>query len=79
MSRLTAQLDCGFAARAAQGLARHRRVVDSPFEAPWQRGIWVPAPPLPTVPQDTARLRITLTAAHADVCRLAPTLVELAR
>jgi len=45
------------------------------------RGIWVPAIRPPTVPQGTARLRISLSAAHSadDVARLVEELHELAR
>ncbi|HEX3632624.1 MAG TPA: 8-amino-7-oxononanoate synthase [Casimicrobiaceae bacterium] len=48
-------------------------------QALWDRGIWVPAIRPPTVPSGSARLRVTLSAAHsdADVDTLVAALAEI--
>ncbi|HEY7378088.1 MAG TPA: 8-amino-7-oxononanoate synthase [Steroidobacteraceae bacterium] len=50
-------------------------------EALWERGFWVTAIRPPTVPDGTARLRITLSAAHRDehVDQLVEALTEVLR
>jgi 8-amino-7-oxononanoate synthase len=50
-------------------------------DALWKHDIWVPAIRPPTVPQGSARLRITFSASHsiADVDLLAEALADVAR
>jgi 8-amino-7-oxononanoate synthase len=50
-------------------------------DALWKRGIWVPAIRPPTVPQGSARLRVTFSTSHsiADVDLLAEALADVAR
>jgi 8-amino-7-oxononanoate synthase len=59
-------------------IGRNQDALDA-AAALYAQGLWVPAIRPPTVPDGTARLRVTLSAAHAgdDVARLAAALNEL--